>query len=82
MELMTADPHCRCRGAGCVECLAPLPAGRTCADCVHFRRTCVWLLGREGTETSCDWIPSLFLPLRRRDPGAAAAGDSEEPAGA
>lgn len=36
-----------------------LPPGKTCADCASIRR-CRWLIGRKGTETECDWSPSVF----------------------
>jgi hypothetical protein len=42
-----------------------LPIGQTCADCFHFKRTCEWLLGRNGTETSCDWFPIKFVPISK-----------------
>ena len=34
-----------------------LPEGRTCAD-GRFIPTCDWLIQRQGTETTCDWVPS------------------------
>jgi hypothetical protein len=40
-----------------------LPAGATCADCLHFKRTCSWLLSRNGTEASCDWWPVRFVRI-------------------
>jgi hypothetical protein len=55
-----------CRGYGCTECLAALPEGKTCADCIHVRR-CVAMFGGDPGNTSCDWIPSRYL----------AAGDRE-----
>ena len=36
-----------------------LPAGCTCADCVGFAR-CKALLGRNGSETVCDFFPRRF----------------------
>jgi hypothetical protein len=36
-----------------------LPLGKTCADCRHIKR-CSWLIGEDGTDTSCDWHPSRF----------------------
>lgn len=36
-----------------------LPAGKACADCVHFRR-CKSFIGISGRETKCDWHPSRF----------------------
>lgn len=58
-----AAPDCSCRGCGCTACLARLPEGKTCADCVHWTRTCSWLICRIGTETTCDYIPSRYRPL-------------------
>jgi hypothetical protein len=37
-----------------------LPAGKTCSDCVHFQRTCIWLIGCKPTNTRCDWNPSRY----------------------
>lgn len=64
---MKITPHpdalaqsCRhCHGYGCVECEAKLTDGKTCADCA-FLAKCKGLIGRRGTETTCDWIPSRF----------------------
>lgn len=39
-----------------------LPDGATCSDCWHFTVKCSWLLSRHGSETTCDWAPSLFRP--------------------
>lgn len=36
-----------------------LPAGRTCGDCVHFKR-CEWLISCKPERTSCDWYPVRF----------------------
>ncbi len=42
-----------------------LPNGKTCANCVWWKRTCEWLLShRRGTETECDWSPSRFIELK------------------
>jgi len=32
-----------------------------CKNCIHFNRTCRWLLGFNGNEVKCDWIPSRYL---------------------
>lgn len=71
---MPADPPtraqlaaCSCRGYGCTACLAPLPAGATCADCAHIRR-CVAMFAGDPADTSCQWIPSRYL-------ARAAGGD-------
>lgn len=39
-----------------------LPAGKTCADCVHFKR-CLWLIGAQWVNDKskrCDFSPSRF----------------------
>lgn len=36
-----------------------LPPGKTCSDCAFFKR-CEWLLSLKGTETACDWSPSVY----------------------
>lgn len=36
-----------------------LPAGRTCADCVHCRR-CTMMFGHISEDEVCDWSPSRF----------------------
>lgn len=43
----------------CVECLSPLPAGRTCADCRHVRR-CTMIFGQDASERACQFIPSRW----------------------
>lgn len=47
----------RCPGGKTQFASMDLPAGKTCEDCVHFKRTCSWLLSYSGKETSCDWFP-------------------------
>jgi hypothetical protein len=37
-----------------------LPAGKTCGDCRSLPR-CAAFIGRNGTETSCDWFPRAFF---------------------
>lgn len=37
-----------------------LPVGKTCGECGHFTRTCVWLISCKPTNTTCDWSPSRF----------------------
>jgi hypothetical protein len=55
------DPSCKhCRGWGCVTCLSPLPAGKTCAGCVHAHR-CTTIFGQKPTDTACQFIPSRWL---------------------
>ena len=39
-----------------------LPTGKTCGDCLHFKRTCEWLISCEPTRTRCDWYPIRFTP--------------------
>lgn len=36
-----------------------LPEGKTCKDCVNFRR-CSGLFGAKETWTTCDFAPSRF----------------------
>jgi hypothetical protein len=37
-----------------------LPDGKTCADCVHYRR-CLWLVYTVASHNKeCDWSPSRF----------------------
>jgi hypothetical protein len=38
-----------------------LPAGRTCGDCIFFKRTCEWLISCTPERTSCDWYPPRFV---------------------
>jgi len=45
-----------------------LPDGKTCGDCVHFRR-CNLMFGHIATDEVCDWAPSRF---RLAASGAAA----------
>jgi len=52
--------HCTCPTFASMA----LPEGKTCADCVHFKRTCVWLISYTGRETSCDWYPIRFVPIQ------------------
>ena len=42
---------------------SPIPNNQSCLDCVHFNKTCKWLLSREGSERECDWFPSKFKPF-------------------
>lgn len=39
-----------------------LPTGKTCDDCIFFKRTCEWLFSCEPTRTQCDWYPIRFTP--------------------
>lgn len=47
-----------------------LPDGKTCKDCLHVQR-CEYLISRKGTETECDFYPSMFcddvLTIYNRD---------------
>ncbi|SSW66651.1 hypothetical protein AVE30378_02190 [Achromobacter veterisilvae] len=36
-----------------------LPEGKTCGDCVHFRR-CNGIYGLIAADEVCDWTPSRF----------------------
>ena len=40
-----------------------LPKDKTCSDCIHFERTCKWLISCRPDEISCDWNPSRFSPI-------------------
>ena len=51
-----------------------LPIGRTCYDCIHFRR-CSWLISVEANHASCDWIPSRFVD--KFDPTPPSDGKEE-----
>jgi len=44
---------CRDKACDASDCMT-LPAGKTCADCVHVRK-CTALCGAEPTNTWCDW---------------------------
>jgi hypothetical protein len=48
------------------------PDGKTCSTCIHFER-CKWLLSYSGDETSCDWIPSRYVP--KQDKAAREGGE-------
>jgi hypothetical protein len=51
------------RTSGDKESLAMnLPAGKTCADCVHCRRCCA-MFGHIPQDQVCDWYPSKFQPV-------------------
>lgn len=52
---MTCKHNCN----DCVECLSPLPVGKTCADCRHVRR-CTIIFGQEASEAACQFIPSRW----------------------
>jgi hypothetical protein len=43
------------------------PLGATCADCVHYTRTCSWLISYSGQEVQCDWSPSKFRARAVKD---------------
>jgi hypothetical protein len=36
-----------------------LPPGKTCGDCVHFKR-CDCIFGHIAGDEACDWAPSRF----------------------
>ncbi|WP_219097718.1 hypothetical protein [Pseudomonas sp. UMAB-40] len=46
-----------------------LPAGKTCADCVHCRR-CTMMFGHIPEDESCDWAPSRFTPKAIVEPAS------------
>ena len=39
-----------------------LPDGKTCADCVSFKRICE-ITGVEPDQRSCNWVPSRFIDV-------------------
>lgn len=41
-----------------------LPAGKTCADCVHCRRCCA-IFGHIPEDQVCDWSPSRFAERKK-----------------
>lgn len=41
-----------------------LPEGKTCGDCIHFKR-CNEMFGHIAADESCDWAPSRFYPRSR-----------------
>lgn len=41
-----------------------LPKGKTCSDCMHFEKTCSWLISCSPNERSCDWLPIRFKEKR------------------
>lgn len=47
-----------------------LPPGQTCADCVHFKRTCEWLISCTPERTQCDWWPIRFVAIAVKVGGA------------
>lgn len=58
---MLACPH----NPGQVYGTMDLPDGKTCSDCMHFKRTCEWLISCEPTRTRCDWYPIRFAAKER-----------------
>lgn len=56
-----------------------LPDGMQCSDCAYIAR-CQWLLSRDGSETVCDWAPSVFRQsAKSRERGARTIGQLEPP---
>ena len=54
-----------CRGSSeTVFSTRELPTGKRCADCIHFKRTCEWLISYTGAETACDWWPPRFVGIK------------------
>ena len=45
-----------------------LPANTTCSNCVHFKRTCEWLIDCRPDRTSCDWFPVRFFRIAAQSP--------------
>jgi hypothetical protein len=44
-----------------------LPGGKTCGDCVSFRR-CNAIFGHIAADESCDWAPSRFVARKEMTP--------------
>ena len=52
-----------------------LPAGKTCADCYHFKR-CNAIYGHIAADEVCDWAPSRFVQRAiEKALGALSGGD-------
>jgi hypothetical protein len=47
---------------------AALPAGKTCGDCVWFRR-CQWLFQCKQYATECDFLPVKFRQAESKEDG-------------
>lgn len=43
--------------------LMNLPEGKTCGDCVHYRR-CTLMFGHIPSDEVCDWSPSRFTEIK------------------
>ena len=54
---------CRLWTVHAVYSTMELPAGRTCGDCAHFKRTCEWLIDCKADRTTCDWWPVRFVAI-------------------
>lgn len=53
-----------------------LPEGKTCSDCVHFRR-CNLMFGHIAADEVCDWSPSRYraaAPAQGEKASALPAG--------
>jgi hypothetical protein len=75
-EALTATwTHGCCTDNACTRetCMA-LPAGKTCAVCLHYHR-CRWLIRISGRETWCDWFPRRFYEAVIQ-PGPVTEGGS------
>lgn len=46
-----------------------LPKGKTCSDCIHFERTCKWLISCKPDRITCDWNPSRFIQITQTTKG-------------
>lgn len=45
-----------------------LPEGYTCKDCYAFRPFCLPVIGKGTDDTTCDYFPVRFVPIRERKP--------------
>ena len=54
-----------------------LPKGKTCADCVHFTKTCKWLIACNPNNTNCDWNPSRYQQKQDNETQSFSSGIRE-----
>jgi hypothetical protein len=47
----------------------PLPDGKTCGDCRHFKDKCHWIVRREGWEIECDFPSNRFEDINADEDG-------------
>jgi hypothetical protein len=56
----TPKRRCRCALQVLQTGALDLPPGKSCSDCIHFRR-CSQLISTAPDRTSCDWFPVRFV---------------------